>query len=164
MPPFSTLLSRLSKGLTLALLILLANAAPVIARPERQRVPTGSHILSVEHPFAMSQAMWNELFVATTPGGKRLSAQELSPLVVHVEWPGNTVALQGYWHLGLGVYLLNVRSDGTVSSVETLRPQGHVQMDSATVAAFAKWRFRPGSVKEVRVPAYYSRSTRREDQ
>jgi TonB family protein len=152
------------KGLTLVLLILLLNAAPVAAAPATRRVPTGSHILSIEHPFAMSDAMWNELFSATTPGGKRLLAQQLSPLVLHAEWPTNTVSLQGYWHLRLGIYLLNVRGDGGVSSVEILRPQGHIQMDSATVKAFAKWRFRPNSVKEVRVPAYYSRSTKREDQ
>jgi len=154
-------MSPQSKGLTVVLLILFLNAVSMTAAPARQRVPTGSHILSIEHPFAMSDAMWNELFRATTPGGKKLSAQQLSPLVLHAEWPTNTVRLQGYWHLRLGVYLLNVRGDGGVSSVEILRPQGHIQMDSATVKAFAKWRFRPNSVKEVRVPAYYTRTDSR---
>lgn len=157
-------MSHRSNGLTLVLLILVLNAAPATAAPARQRVPLGSHIPVLEHPFAMSDAMWNELFGATTPGGKRLSAQQLSPLVRHFQWPTNTVSLQGYWHLRLGVYLLNVRGDGSVSSVEILQRQGHIQMDSATVEAFAKWRFRPNSVKEVRVPAYYSRSTKREHQ
>ena len=143
------------------LLILFLNAGSVTAAPATQRVPTGSHIVSIEHPFAMSRAMWNELFRATTAGGKKLPAQQLSPLVLHAEWPTNTVSLRGYWHLRLGVYLLNVRSDGSVSSVEILRPQGHIQMDSATVKAFAKWRFRPNSVKEVRVPAYYTRTISR---
>jgi TonB family protein len=154
-------MSQRSKGLTLVLLILFLKATSVTPAPERQRVPTGSHILSIEHPFAMSDAMWNELFRATTAGGKKVSAQQLSPLVLHAEWPTNTVSLVGYWHLRLGVYLLNVRGDGSVSSVEILRPQGHIQMDSATVKAFAKWRFRPNSVKEVRVPAYYTHTNSR---
>src|SRR5688572_5837434 len=117
--------SHQSKGLALVLLILFLNAGSVTAAPAKQRVPTGSHIVSIEHPFAMSRAMWNELFRATTAGGKKLPAQQLSPLVLHAEWPTNTVSLRGYWHLRLGVYLLNVRSDGSVSSVEILRPQGH---------------------------------------
>lgn len=153
--------SHQSKEFALVLLILFLNAASMIAAPARQRVPTGSHIPLIEHPFAMSNAMWKELFRATTAGGRKLSAQELSPLVLHAEWPTNTVSLQGYWHLRLGVYLLNVRADGSVSSVEILRPQGHIEMDSATVKAFGKWRFRPNSVKEVRVPAYYSRTNSR---
>lgn len=157
-------MSRRSKGLILALLILLLKAAPVTAEPSTKRVPTGSHILSIEHPFAMSDAMWNELFRATTPGGKNLSAQQLTPLVLHVEWPTNSVSLVGYWHLRLGVYLLHVGGDGLVSSVEILQRQGHAQMDGATVKALAKWRFRSNSVREVRVPVYYSRSTKREDQ
>lgn len=156
--------SRRGKGLTLALLILHLIAARVMAEPATRRVPTGSHILSIERPFAMSNAMWNQLFGATTPGGRRLSAQELSPLVLHAEWPTNTVSLVGYWHLRLGVYLMNVRGDGSVSSVEILQRQGHAQMDGATVKALGKWRFRSNSVKEVRVPVYYSRSTKREDQ
>ena len=151
-------MARQRKGIGLVLLILSVNVASLAAAPATQRVPTGSHIPLIEHPFAMSLAMWNELFCATTPGGKRLSAQQLPPLVLHAEWPTNTVSLRGYWHLRLGVYLLNVRGDGSVSSVEILQPQGHIQMDNATVRAFAKWRFRPNSVKEVRVPAYYSRT------
>jgi TonB family protein len=157
-------MSHQGNGLTLVLLLLLLNAAPVTAEPATRRVPTGSHILSIEHPFVMSDAMWNQLFGATTPGGKRLSAQQLTPLVLHVEWPTNSVSLVGYWHLRLGVYLLNVRADGLVSSVDILQRQGHAQMDGATVKALAKWRFRSNSVKEVRVPVYYSRSTKREDQ
>jgi len=105
----------------------------------------------------MSDAQWDELFVGTTPGGKRLSAQQLSPLVLHAEWPANSVDTSASWHLKVGVFLLNVRGDGTVSSIGVLQRIGHPQMDGATVRAFAKWRFRPNSVRAVRVPAYYTR-------
>ena len=134
-------MSHQSKRLALALLIFLLNAAPVLATPAPQRVPTRSHIPVFDHPFAMSDAMWNELFGATAPGAKRLSAPQLSALVLDAEWPTNTVSLQGYWHLRLGIYLLNVRGDGSVSSVEILQRQGHAQMDGATVDALTKWRF-----------------------
>jgi TonB family protein len=57
----------------------------------------------------------------------------------------------------VGVYLLNVRGDGTVSSIGVLQRIGHPQMDGATLRAFAKWRFRPNSVKVARVPSYYTK-------
>jgi TonB family protein len=105
----------------------------------------------------MSEEQWEELFIGTAPGGRRLSARQLSPLVLHAEWPGNVVYTRADWHLKIGVFLLNVRSDGTVSSIEILQRIGHPQMDGATVRAFAKWRFRRNSVREARVPAYYTR-------
>ena len=143
------------KRLTLVLVILLL--ATVRAAPAAGRTPLGTHIPQVEHPFALSNAQWNSLFEATTPDGRRLSAQQLAPLVLHAYWPGNTVGMRVHWNLKIGVFLLNVRGDGTVSSIGILQRIGHAQMDGATLRAFAKWRFRPNSVKEVRVPAYYVR-------
>jgi TonB family protein len=105
----------------------------------------------------MSNAEWNSLFEATTPDGRRLSAQQLAPLVLHAYWPGNIVSTRVRWRMKIGVYLLNVSGDGTVSSIGVLQRIGHPQMDHATLVAFAKWRFRPNSVKVVRVPSYYAR-------
>jgi TonB family protein len=140
----------------LALVILLQAAASTA--PAGSRTETGSHIPRVDHPFALSNAQWNSLFEATTPGGKRLTAQQLAPLVLHAYWPGNSVYTRANWHLKIGIYLLDVRGDGTVSSIGILQRIGHPQMDGATLRAFAKWRFRPNSVKVVRVPSYYTRT------
>lgn len=143
------------KGLPLTLVILLSAAVSPASADTKPVL--GSHIPLIEHPFAMSRAQWEQLFVGTSPGGQRLSAQQLSGLVLHAEWPGNYVETRAYWHMKVGVFLLNVRGDGTVSSIEVLQRIGHPQMDSATLRAFAKWRFRPNSVGMVRVPSYYSK-------
>jgi TonB family protein len=119
--------------------------------------PTGSHIPPLAHPFAIPNSLWYSLFAATTPSGKQLSASQIAPLVVRQYWPGGT-STSVSWHLKIGVFLLNVRNDGTVSSVEILQSTGHRVLDSNCVRAFAKWRFQPNSVKEVRLPAYYTRS------
>ena len=105
----------------------------------------------------MSNEQWDALFVGNTPAGKRLSSNELAPLVLHAEWPGAYISSRGDWHWKIGVFLLNVRKDGTVSSVEVLQGIGHPTATSHCVRAFLRWRFRPGSVKEARVPAYYTR-------
>jgi TonB family protein len=138
-------------------LVILLNAAAVNPAPAARKVDLGTHIPRVEHPFALSDAQWNSLFEATTPSGRRLSAQQLAPFVLHAYWPGSTVSTRATWHLKVGVYLLNVSGDGTVSSIGILQRIGHPQMDRATLRAFAKWRFRPNSVKVIRVPSYYTR-------
>jgi len=144
-----------AKRLTLALLICLTAAANTA--PAATRVPIGTHI-PLKNPFIMPQAQWDALFIGTTPGGKALSAQQLSPLVLHSEWPTNTFYTGGNnWDLKIGVFLLHVRGDGAVSSIGILQRIGRPQLDNATVRAFSKWRFRPNSVKEVRVPAYFTR-------
>ncbi|HEX7517233.1 MAG TPA: TonB family protein [Chthoniobacterales bacterium] len=99
------------------------------------------------------------LFAATTPGGKTLSAQQLKPLILHATFPPGT-RTRINWHLKLGVFLLAVRSDGTVEKVEKLQSTGHPGLDGELVRSFMKWRFRPNSVNSVRVPAHYAVTSR----
>ncbi len=121
------------------------------------KIPLGSHIPRIENPFVLPDTLWQSLLAATTPDGKRLSFQQLSPLVLYAKWPVNLVSTRVHWRLKIGVFLLNVRSDGTVSDVEILQSIGHPTMNRDCIKAFQQWRFRPNSVKEVRIPAYYTR-------
>jgi TonB family protein len=117
--------------------------------------PIGSHIAPGDPPTWIPIRIWQEVFAATTPSGKQLSASEVKPLVLAVQWPPPFWTSTG-WHLRCGVFLLKVRPDGSVSRVETLQSIGPAFLDRDVTKAFARWRFRPNSVKEVRVPAYYS--------
>jgi TonB family protein len=101
----------------------------------------------------------DSLFAATTRDGKQISAGQLKPLVLYYTWPRNAHRVIGYLRLKIGVFLLSVRSDGTVENVETLQSTGHRGADADTVTALRKWRFRPNSVKEVRVPSQYTFSS-----
>ena len=103
----------------------------------------------------MPARVWAEVFAATTPSGKHLSAVELKPLVVSAVWPPSFPTRVG-WHLKIGVFLLNVKPDGTVISIAILQSTGQSFIDRGVIRAFARWRFQPNSVKEVRVPAYYT--------
>jgi TonB family protein len=115
----------------------------------------GSHLAPGDPPTWIPIRIWQEVFAATAPSGKQLSASEVKPLVLAVQWPPPFWTSTG-WHLKCGVFLLNVRPDGSVSSVETLQSIGPAFLDRDVTKAFARWRFRPNSVKAVRVPAYYS--------
>jgi len=60
-------------------------------------------------------------------------------------------------HLGgAGVCLVFVRPDGTVSHAEMLQSTGQPILDKVSVDAFSKWRFRPGTVNEVKIPITYT--------
>lgn len=95
------------------------------------------------------------LFAGTTPGGRTLSAQQLKPLILHATMPAGTYTRVS-WQLKLGVFLLAVRSDGTVEKVEKLQSTGHSGVDGEIARSLRKWRFRPNSVSSVRVPANYA--------
>jgi TonB family protein len=138
---------------TVALLVL--SLAAIGTASAANRPPIGPHIPEVQHPFAIPPHLWRSLFAATAPSGKHLSASQIAPLVRREYWPAGTYTRTN-WHLKIGVFLLNVRSDGTVSSVEILHSTGHKILDGNCVGAFSKWRFQPNSVKEVRLPAYYT--------
>ena len=95
------------------------------------------------------------LLAATTPSGKRLSAAEVQQATVHAPPPPQNLSVVGYTSARTGVYLLTVGSDGSVSRVETLQSCGVLLADNTLKDNFKRWRFRPGSVAEVRVPARY---------
>ena len=60
-------------------------------------------------------------------------------------------ARQRHW-TGAGVFACNIRSDGTVASVDVLRSTGHEMLDQAAITALRQWRFQPGDKNLVKVP------------
>jgi TonB family protein len=57
---------------------------------------------------------------------------------------------------GVGVCVVYVRPDGTVSHAEMLRSTGEQILDKASVDAFSRWRFRSGTVNKVKIPITYT--------
>jgi TonB family protein len=57
---------------------------------------------------------------------------------------------------GSGLYRLNIKPDGTVSSVTVLKSTGHILLDRAAIHAFRQWRFRPGALRTVKLPIDFS--------
>ena len=51
---------------------------------------------------------------------------------------------------GSGLYRLNVKADGTVSSVTVLKSTGHSLLDQSAIHAYRQWRFRPGALQSLR--------------
>jgi len=57
---------------------------------------------------------------------------------------------------GAGVCVVYVRPDGIVSRAEMLQSTGEPILDKVSIDAFSKWRFTPGTVKNVKIPIRYT--------
>jgi protein TonB len=57
---------------------------------------------------------------------------------------------------GSGMFILRVRPDGTVARVDVEDSTGAPLLDRTAIAAYSKWRFKPGRVKAVRVPVHFT--------
>jgi TonB family protein len=103
----------------------------------------------------LPETLVRSLYAGTSITGQRLNASELEPLMLYKPMPMGIPAASLNWRLKVGVFLLTVRPEGTVGKVETLQSTGHSGLDGEIIGNLKRWRFRPNSVKEVRVPAEY---------
>jgi TonB family protein len=55
------------------------------------------------------------------------------------------------------MFRLSVQPDGTVASAAAYVSFGYEELDARTVKWLKKWRFRPNSVTEVRIPVAWAR-------
>jgi TonB family protein len=82
------------------------------------------------------------------PGAKRVAIAAPRP-----EVPAEARAR----HLkGAGVCIVYVRPDGTVSRAEMSPSTGEPLLDKASIDAFSRWKFIPGTVTKVRIPIRYT--------
>jgi TonB family protein len=56
---------------------------------------------------------------------------------------------------GSGVFLVDIRADGRVQSVETVQSTGHPELDRSTITAFQKWRFQVNQPTQVKIPIIF---------
>ena len=101
------------------------------------------------------------LFVAKSLSGETLNATQIRRLVIDAPWPEYPSRARPLEYSGTAIFLLSVRADGTISSVETLRSTGHTELDTRAMATLKKWRFQPKSVAQVRVPVTFRRTKTR---
>ena len=100
-----------------------------------------SHALLFSIAFAMvasSQPVSAQGHVIMTPQLAE-ATRKFTTFAPYPEYPASAVAR----HLeGSGWFMLHVRANGTVQSVEVLQSTGHRELDEACIAAYTQWHFR----------------------
>jgi len=88
---------------------------------------------------------------------------EAKALAIYAPRPAYPYEARDRHLTGSGMVLLNVDSStGAVTSAQMLKSTGHKILDDSALEAFQQWRFKPGTVRKVRIPIHFKMQTLRE--
>ena len=115
---------------------------------ERIRIDVGS-----------SQSSSLKLFAARTTSGQVVSGLAINNYIAYKPaddgWSGGATLERAYSE---GVFLLEVRPDGTVAEVKMVKSMGYNELNLHAIRWFKQWRFQPNTVTEVQMPMSYFQS------
>ena len=84
---------------------------------------------------------------------RSVSEAEAYALAIYAPRPAYPYAARDKRLTGSGIVLVNVDSStGTVVSAQMLKSTGYKLLDDSALEAFRQWRFKPGTVRKVRIP------------
>lgn len=116
----------------------------------------------------MLAALWmvmisDDPIVAATPEKstasepRKLSEEKARALAIYAPKPPYPYEARKIGMTGVGVVRVSVDpSTGVVTAAQMQLSTGHKFLDDVALATFRKWRFRPGTVSEVRIPITFS--------
>ena len=95
---------------------------------------------------------------AETPGSSvDVNASHDKALAIYAPAPAYPIEARARHFTGSGIVLLRVDTKtGYVIGTQMLKSTGHVILDNAALSAFTQWRFKPGTVRQVRIPIHYT--------
>ena len=100
----------------------------------------------------------NTIFLAASrvATGQATVSGEAKALAVYAPRPAYPYEAREKHLTGSGIVLLNVDSStGTVVSAQMLKSTGYKVLDDSALEAFRQWRFKPGTVRKVRIPTNF---------
>jgi protein TonB len=76
--------------------------------------------------------------------------------VVKSQWGDYPFEARSRHREGTGWFRLELRPDGSVATVKVMQSTGTPMLDQSAIAAFQRWRFKPGKWKWVDEPMWFS--------
>ena len=90
-------------------------------------------------------------------GGTTASLRSVKATVAYAPRPVYPYEARRQRVTGSGIALLTIdQTSGTVTDVRMAQSCGNVILDTSTLDAFRRWRFKPGGVSQVEVPITYT--------
>jgi TonB family protein len=89
--------------------------------------------------------------------GSAAGTQKAKAVAIYAPPPDFPIEARERRLTGSGVALLYVDPrTGEVTSVRMEKSMGHAMLDQAALAAFSRWRFKPGCNREIHIPIRYT--------
>jgi len=95
------------------------------------------------------------LYSLTTTQGKTVSGMAFNNYVVYEPPADGWSTTLTYQRFRPSMFVLSVNPDGTVADARAIQGLGYADLNARAVKWLKKWRFRPNSVTEVRMPFAY---------
>jgi TonB family protein len=76
----------------------------------------------------------------------------------YAPFPQYSASAQAHHLEGSGLFLLHLRSDGSVSRVDVVQSTGHRELDDACISTYRQWRFRQNfaaKAHKVKIPVTF---------
>ena len=93
-----------------------------------------------------------------TTKGETISGAAMGPFVVFKPPDESINRGLNFGMVRSGLFRLSIQPDGAVADVKPLRSLGYEELDSRAIKWLKRWRFRPNSVTEARIPVSYRRT------
>jgi TonB family protein len=77
----------------------------------------------------------------------------------YAPFPDYPASARAHHLQGSGMYLLQVRRDGTLERVDIVQSTGHRELDEACISAYKQWRFRhdfAAKAHKVKIPVTFA--------
>jgi TonB family protein len=111
--------------------------------------------VNIHFDLGPSAASMQSLYGVKTTGGEIITGMAFNNYIV--SRPPDEAWSTGitYEKLRASMFVLTIQRDGTVADAKAVQGTGYRELDERAVRWFKKWRFRPNSVVEARMPYGY---------
>ena len=116
--------------------------------------------VNIHFDLGPSAASMQSLYGVKTTGGEIITGMAVNNYVVAKPPDEAWVTGITYERLRASMFVLTIQRDGTVADVKAVQGLGYQELTERALRWFKKWRFRPNSVVEARMPFGYSQSRR----
>jgi TonB family protein len=111
--------------------------------------------VNIHFDLGQSAASMQSLYGVKTTGGEIITGMAFNNYVVSKPPDEGWTTGITYEKLRASMFVLTIQRDGTVADAKAVQGTGYRELDERAVRWFKKWRFRPNSVVEARMPYGY---------